>query len=197
MFKKIFVRLCNERGEPPTVVCRKLGLSGAAFSEWNENSVPRRATLERVADYFGVSVEYLLGKQSRQTKIRVPVYGKVAAGIPIEAISDIEDFEELNADEYSVGEYFALKIGGDSMEPRFRRGDTVIVRRQEDVNSGEIAIVLVNGTEATCKKIQKTPGGVMLLSTNPVYEPMFYTNEEVEMLPVQILGKVVELRAKF
>lgn len=197
MFKKNFVRLCNERGEPPTVVCRKLGLSGAAFSGWTENSVPRRATLEKIADYFGVSVEYLLGQKKCKNVLRVPVYGKVAAGIPLEAIEDIEDIEELNADEYPAGDYMALKIGGDSMEPRFRRGDVVIVRLQEDIHNGDVAIVFVNGSEATCKKIQKTPNGILLLSYNPAYEPIFYTNEEVENLPVRILGKVVELRAKF
>ena len=83
------------------------------------------------------------------------------------------------------------------MLPRFTEGDVVIVRLQADVNTGDIAIVLVNGNEATCKKIKKTPEGVMLISTNPDYEPMFYSNQEIAELPVRIWGKVVELRAKF
>ena len=129
--------------------------------------------------------------------VRIPVYGSVAAGIPIEAITDIEDYEEITEDMARTGSFAALKIKGDSMEPRFTAGDVVIVKLQDDVDSGDIAIVLVNGDEATCKKIKKTPEGVMLISTNPNYEPMFYSNREIEEKPVRIWGKVVELRAKF
>jgi repressor LexA len=95
------------------------------------------------------------------------------------------------------GTYIALTIHGQSMEPRMNEGDVVIVRLQEDVESGETAIVMVNGGDSTCKKIKKTPEGVMLISTNPAYEPMFYTNAQIAELPVRILGKVVELRAKY
>ena len=83
------------------------------------------------------------------------------------------------------------------MEPKFSEGDVVIVRKQPDVNSGDIAVVLVNGDDATIKKIKKRPEGVMLIPSNPNYEPMFYSNQEIEELPVVVLGKVVELRAKF
>ena len=76
-------------------------------------------------------------------------------------------------------------------------GDVVIVHLQDDVNTGDIAVVLVNGGEATCKKIKKTPDGVILISTNPDYEPMFFSNQDIVELPVRILGKVVELRCKF
>lgn len=61
MFKEKFIRLCNERGEPPTVVCQKIGVTSSAFSKWTDESVPRRATLMRIADYFQVSTTYLLG----------------------------------------------------------------------------------------------------------------------------------------
>ena len=128
---------------------------------------------------------------------RIPVYGSVAAGIPLEAIQDIEDYEEITEDMARSGKYAALKIKGNSMLPRFTPGDVVIVRLQDDVDNGDIAIVMVNGDEATCKKIKKTPEGVMLISTNPDYEPMFYSNQEIAELPVRIWGKVVELRAKF
>ncbi len=129
--------------------------------------------------------------------VRIPVYGSVAAGIPLEAITDIEDYEEITEEMAKSGKYAALKIKGSSMEPRFTEGDVVIVRLQDDVDNGDIAIVIVNGDEATCKKIKKTPEGVMLISTNPAYEPMFYSNREIEEKPVRIWGKVVELRAKF
>ena len=76
-------------------------------------------------------------------------------------------------------------------------GDIVIVRAQNDCDTGDIAIVLVNGDEATVKRIKKGPEGLMLIPNNPAYEPMYYSNAEIESLPVRVIGKVVELRAKF
>ena len=125
------------------------------------------------------------------------MYGNVAAGIPLEAITDIDEWEEIPEDVAATGEYIALRINGDSMEPRMSRGDVVIVRLQPDVENGDMAIVLINGGEATCKKIQKTPDGILLISINTAYAPMFYSNKQIEELPVRFLGKVVELRAKF
>lgn len=163
-------------------------------------SNPDSETLTAIANLFGVSVDYLVGKQTpskQQPKgVKIPVFGRVAAGIPIDAIEDILDYEEITEDEVSKGEYFALKIKGNSMEPRIYNGDIVIVRRQNDVNNGDIAIVL-DGDDATCKKIKKTPEGVFLQSLNPNYEAMYYSNKEIENRPILILGKVVECRSKF
>ena len=128
---------------------------------------------------------------------KIPVLGDVAAGIPIEAITDIVDYEELPISMASTGEYFGLRIKGASMEPRMREGDVVIVRKQDDVESGDVAVVMVNGDSATVKKIKKGPSGITLIPNNPVFDTMFYTNDEIQSLPVRILGKVVELRAKF
>lgn len=75
-------------------------------------------------------------------------------------------------------------------------GDVVIVRLQDTIETGDTAIVIVNGDEATCKRIKKTQDGIILISNNPEYEPMFYTNKQIEELPVRVFGKVVELRAK-
>lgn len=136
-------------------------------------------------------------EENPSTPVRIPVLGRVAAGIPIEAVEDILDYEEISADMASKGDYFALQIQGNSMEPRICQNDVVIVRCQPSVESGEIAVVLVNGENATCKKIIKQPNGISLVSLNPAYPPMFYTNEEITSLPVTILGKMVELRGKF
>ncbi len=132
------------------------------------------------------------------TSVKIPVLGLVAAGIPIEAITDVLDHEELPAHMFRDGsEFFALRLKGDSMEPRMKSGDVVIVRRQETCDSGDIAIVCVNGDEATCKKVLIQPNGITLLPLNPSFEPIYYTASEIESRPVRILGKVVELRAKF
>ena len=128
---------------------------------------------------------------------RIPVLGRVAAGVPLEAITDIDDWEEIPEKLAETDEYFALTIHGDSMEPKMNEGDVVIVRRQPDVESGDIAIVRVNGYDATCKKVVKQDGGILLVGLNPSFTPIFYSKEDIESLPVQIDGKVVELRAKF
>ena len=161
---------------------------------------PDYDTLKKIADYFEVSTDYLIGReeQTEQRKgIRIPVLGHVAAGIPIEAIEDILDYEEITEDEARLGEYFALKIKGHSMEPTISNGDVVIVIRQQTVDNGDIAIVLVDGEEATCKKIKMTPEGVMLIPLNQNDDTMFYSNKEIEDKPVSIIGKVVECRKKF
>lgn len=133
----------------------------------------------------------------RKKGIKIPVLGRVAAGIPVEAVQDVIDYEEIDEEMAKTGEFFALQIKGDSMEPRIKSGDVVIVRKQDVVDSGEIAIVMVNGDDATCKKFVKHKNGVSLVSMNPAYTPMFYTMDEVESLPVRVLGRVMELRAKF
>lgn len=128
--------------------------------------------------------------------IRVPVLGRVAAGIPLDAVEEIMGYEDISSVRYSSGEYFGLEIKGQSMEPKISDGDVVIVRKQSDVDSGDIAVVLVNGDAATVKKIKKSQQGVTLIPNNPAYEPIYYSNKEIESLPVSIIGKVVELRAK-
>lgn len=76
-------------------------------------------------------------------------------------------------------------------------GDVVIVRQQDDAESGDIVIAMVNGDDATCKRLRKYRDGIELISINPAYQPMFFSNEEIQEKPVKIIGKVVELRGKF
>lgn len=135
--------------------------------------------------------------QPRDKGVRIPVLGRVVAGIPIEAIEEIIDWEEIPQKMAATGKFFALRVCGHSMEPTILEGDVVIVRQQEDVDSGDIAIVLVNGDEATVKRVKKQKDGITLIATNTsVYEPHFYSNQEIHDLPVRVVGKVEELRRK-
>lgn len=129
--------------------------------------------------------------------VKINVLGKVAAGTPIEAIEDIIGTEEIPEDMAVTGTFFGLRIHGDSMEPKISDGDIVIVRQQDDAESGDTVIVSINGTDATCKRLRKYRDGIELISTNPSYEPMFFSNEDIVNKPVKIIGKVVELRCKF
>lgn len=129
--------------------------------------------------------------------VKIPVLGRVAAGIPIEMIEDVLDYEEITEDMARHGEYFALKIQGDSMSPRIWNNDVVIVKQQDDAENGDIVIATINGDDAVCKRLQKYNDGIALISLNPQYEPIYLKKEDVEKKPVRIIGKVVELRGKF
>lgn len=124
----------------------------------------------------------------------IPIYGRVAAGIPFEVDSNIEGYVPLPEDMSSNGDFFALRITGNSMEPRIWDGDTVIVRKQSTAANKDIVIVLIDGHEATCKELQRHGDGITLIGMNPVaYEPQFFTAKEIEELPIEILGKVVRV----
>ena len=161
--------------------------------------------IQALADYFHINKSNLIEDQTNATRstthikaVRIPVLGRVAAGIPIDAVEEIIDFEEIHPDMAATGEFFALKIKGDSMEPRISEGDVVIVREQSDVESGDVAIILVNGDDATVKKLMKYDNGtISLVAFNPAYQPMIFTPQQVKELPVEVIGKVVELRGKF
>lgn len=137
------------------------------------------------------------GTKHKKPGVTINVLGRVAAGTPIEAIEDIIDTEEITEEMAATGEFFGLLIDGDSMEPKMSKGDVVIVRQQDDAESGDTVIVTVNGTDATCKRLRKYRDGIELISTNPSYEPIFFSNEDIENKPVRVIGKVVELRCKF
>ena len=201
MFNERLKTLRIQRKMTQSELAKKIYISQPAYSKYEVGTAsPNPETLSKIADALDVSVDYLLGSDSQPARpgyIRVPVLGRVSAGIPIDAIEEVIDWEDISAEAAGDGEYFGLQIKGHSMEPKISDGDVVIVRRQPDVDSGDIAVVLVNGDDATVKRIKKSPQGVTLIPSNPAYEPMYYTNAEIESLPVQILGRVVELRAKF
>lgn len=176
-------------------------MNKSTLSRYENNlQVPIYTVVVNLANLFNVSVDYLSCNANNEPKpkgVKIPVLGYVRAGIPIDAVEEILDYEEITQEMAAQGEHFGLQIKGDSMEPKFSDGDVVIVRKQSDIDNSDIAVVLVNGNDATIKKIKKRPDGIMLIPTNPAYEVMFYNNSEIESLPISIIGKVVELRAKF
>ena len=183
-------------------VGKQIGVSDRVLGYYeSDNRFPKdEKILKALASLYNVTVDYLLGESQHENgnKALIPVLGTVQAGIPIEAVEDIIDYEELHPSMLEHGEeYFALQVKGDSMQPKMDAGDVVIVRKQSDVAHGDTAIVLVNGSEATIKRVLKQEAGIMLAPNNPAYETKFYSNKEIADLPVVILGKVVELRAKF
>ena len=186
-------------GKTRREMCQLLGVSYMTFSDWvNAKKYPRIDKIEKMARLFNIQKSDLVEQpKKKRNAFRVPVLGSVPAGIPIEAVEEILDWEEISEEMARCGEYFALRIKGDSMEPRMKDGDVVIVRRQDQVDNGEIAVVRINGNDATVKKFYRRESGITLVGLNPAFEPLTFTPEEAERLPVRVIGKVVELRAKF
>ncbi len=185
-------------------MCDALGVKYTTFTDWVKgNSYPRIDKIELMANYFGISKADLVEDHTKYENTlskkgtTIKIYGRVAAGIPLEAIEDFIEEEEIPEELARTGEFFGLKINGDSMEPDIHNGDTVIVKRQNDAESDEIVIALVNGNDGVCKRLKKYADSIALISLNPNYEPMYFSQEEIEEKPVKIIGKVVELRRKF
>ena len=127
----------------------------------------------------------------------VLVYGTIPAGIPMECIEDIIDTEEISSEMLKGGkQYFGLKIKGNSMETEYHDGDIIICEKVDNCENGDECIVTVNGNDGTFKKVLKNENGIILQPLNPSFQPVVYTNEQIEKLPVKIIGKVVELRRK-
>lgn len=192
--------LRSQRKETQADVAKILGIDRTTYAKYESGaSEPSFEMLQRIARHYGVTVGYIMGEQEPPSSgaVSIPVLGDVAAGIPIDAIENIVDYEEIDTAMASTGEFFGLRIKGSSMEPRIKENDVVIVRKQDDADTGDTAVVLVNGESATVKRIKKEPSGLSLIPNNPAYDIKFYSAEEVDSLPVHIIGKVVELRGKF
>lgn len=181
-------------------LANKIGVARSTIAMYESaGSEPDLQTVSKLANLFNVSVDFFLGKDdsSLDKNYRIPVLGVIPAGVPIEAIEDIFDYEELSPKMLKGGkEYFALKIKGDSMSPKYLDGDVVIFLKEDCAESNDDCCVYVNGYDATFKKIKLNQTGIVLQPINTNYEPMFFNNEQIESLPVRIIGKAVEIRRK-
>lgn len=205
--KKIFSKNLNHyislSNKTQKEIADSIDVSPQTFNTWCQGiAIPRMGKVQRLADYFNVGKSDLIDDKpfsntNKSKGVTINVLGRVAAGIPIEAIENIIDTEEITEELARTGDFFGLQIHGDSMEPRIYEGDIVIVRQQDDAESGDVVIAMVNGNDATCKRLRKYRDGIELISNNPSYAPMFFSNEEILSKPVKIIGKVVELRGKF
>lgn len=199
--KNILYTLRKEKGLTQEKVAQYLNTVHSSYNRMENNDIEKISSeyLKKLSTLYNVSIDYLLGQENNKKErgIQIPVLGTIPAGIPIEAIEEILDYEEIPQSMAQKGDYFGLKVRGDSMAPRIQSGDIVIVRKQETAESGDICVVMVNGFDATLKQIKRDYNGISLVPFNPDYKPMFYSNKDIEELPIKIIGKVVELRGKF
>ena len=183
-------------------VASKLGIDRSTYAKYETGqSEPNLEMINKISTLYDTSLDLLITGTSAPTSTGgkwIPVLGEVAAGIPIEAVEDIVDYEEIDAALAATGDFFGLRVKGSSMEPRIREGDVVIVRKQDDADTGDTVVVMVNGDSATVKRIKKEPdGSLVLIPNNPAYDAQHFSPAEIADKPVHIIGKVVELRGKF
>lgn len=184
-----------------TALAKKIGVSQSTLSYWERGDFePDHDSLIKIADFFEVSIDYLLGRtseiSSRDKGVKIPVLGRIAAGVPLEAIEDILDYEEI-PESWTTGgrEYFALKIRGDSMAPKYLNDDIVIFLKSADCASGTDCAVIVNGDDAVFKRVIKQEAGMLLQPLNTTnYESRFYGADEIERLPLRVIGVAREIR---
>lgn len=204
----------TELGITQKEVADFVGVSEATVSRWESGHIDnmRRDRIAALSKILRLSPLAIMGIDDTDLStrlpdmvpidartFRVPIVGRVAAGRPIVADEEIIGYEYID-NKYSKDghEYFGLRIVGKSMEPTIMDGDIVIVRRQNYVENGEIAIVLIDGEEATAKEVKESADGITLIGHNAaVYTPHFYSAQEVKNLPVQIIGRVVQSIRKF
>ena len=206
MFKERFIKLCNERSIAPTVVCKEIGLTGTSYSKWTDTSIPRKATLYKLADYFGVTVDYLLGNTvdvnektpiestnaimlDGQNIFNIPIYENASAGFGAMAIDLVVDYLPLYfSSVQEARETICIIVRGDSMYPKIEDGDLIQVHKQSTVESGQVGVVLIDGEEAFVKKIVYGETWIELHSFNPMYKTMRFNGSDA--LRIQILGVV-------
>ena len=181
-------------------LARMLSVSQQTIGSWEVNrTTPPPEMIVKISKVLCISAGLLLdASNDSQQVLRIPVLGNIPAGIPIQAIEDVLDYEEAPLD-WSAGgrEYFALKIKGDSMSPDYVDGDVVIFLASDDCDSGDDCAVIINGDDAAFKKVIKHMDGVVLQPINTTsYAPAFFSNAEIESLPVRVIGVAEEIRRK-
>lgn len=189
-------RIMNRQNKNQNDVIKDLGIKQSTFSDWYLGKrIPRMNVIFQLAEYFKVDIRDLIDEPKLNRGNRIPIFAKIPAGIPIELIEDIVDYEELDPKMFTGDkEYFGVRVSGDSMYPEYRDKDILIVQKTSDCESGQDCIVMINGNDGTFKRVKKTEEGIILQPLNPNYEIKFYSNKEIEELPIKIIGVVKEIR---
>lgn len=192
MFWESFFTLCTDRGVSPSQVSAELNLSSGAITKWKNGASPRPATIRKLADYFAVPVEYLLGTLPDTVRPvemkKVPILGQIACGRPIFADEERGEYADAPVD---VKADLCLTVKGDSMEGAgIRDGDLVFIRKQLTVDNGDIAAVIIND-EATLKRWYYYPEEqkLVLRPENPAYDPIVLAGKD--MASAYCLGRAV------
>lgn len=201
MFWEKYYNLCLQKGVSPNAAAKEMKISSGAVTEWKKGRVPQMPTLKKIADYFNVSTEFLLGNEKEgaeasnasfldTTGVRmIPVYESVSAGFGTVAQNCIAEYMPIYiANAHEASETLCIKVQGNSMSPMIENGDIIQIHKQTSVDSGSLAVVLVDDDDAFVKKIIYGESFVELHSINPQYKPIRF--EGADILRVRVVGLV-------
>ena len=200
VFSKNLRRLLSERDMTQYRLAEYLGVSKGAVNKWYiGGGMPRMSKIDEIANVLNVDKAELLDDKPVYPnavsigKYKIPVVGNVAAGSPIYADEEVMEYIDYPKNPEGV---FGLYVHGDSMTPRIHDGDIVLVDQNAIYADGDIVVATVNGEDGCCKRLKMYKDGISLISLNTAYEPMYYSKQEVNDLPVRIVGRVVEIRSR-
>lgn len=188
--------VCKAKQDKLDIIARILNVSEAWLMGYDVD-MDREWFPDNKEDLTNITIDNARYIETTTKTVKIPILGKVPAGVPIEAIEDIIGYEEIPASMLRDGNnYFSLKIDGDSMYPDYKTGDIIIIRQQSDCNSGDDCVVMVNGDDATFKRVVKQEKSIILKPLNNEYEPYYFDEYEIMTKPVKIIGVAVEVRRK-
>ena len=202
--KKIFSENLKKQaaiaGENQPDIAEVLGVTKSAVNAYfTGNKMPRMDRIKKLADHFGCNVSDLVDDKSIEdqvTAVAIPVLGTVPAGVPIEAIQDILGYEEIPKIIADTGEFFCLRVEGNSMYPLLYSGEIIVIKKQETADNGDIVVALVDNEETTVKRLKKMSDGIILEAENPEYNSLYFNEKQIQNEKVKIIGKAVESRKK-
>ncbi len=202
--KKIFSENLKKQaaiaGENQPDIAEVLGVTKSAVNAYfMGNKMPRMDRIKKLADHFGCNVSDLVDDKSIEdqvTAVAIPVLGTVPAGVPIEAIQDILGYEEIPKIMADTGEFFCLRVEGNSMYPLLYSGETIVIKKQETAENGDIVVALVDNNDTTVKRLKKVSDGIILEAENPEYNSLYFNEKQIRNEKVKIIGKAVESRKK-
>lgn len=193
-FKEYLKRYKEKMGISNEYIASQLGVNRSTVTRWlkGDTKVTNPEVIEKLSFILGVDVESLINSEERYEK---PVLGEIKAGYDLLIDENFEGYEQVTQDDYYRGDFF-LRVVGDSMSgAHIHDGDLLYVKKCNDVPSGTIAVVLINRCEVTVKKVIKKEGLLILEPANPSVDVRYYSQEEVESLPVEIIGKALYSRS--
>lgn len=199
---KIFDDLLKTNKTTVYKVSKATGISASTFTDWkNGRSAPKMDKIKLIADFFGVSLEYMLSgcatadTAARPTGKRIPIIGEIRAGSPIITNETLLGYEKAEVSE--PDEYFYLRVQGDSMKNiGMVEGSLVLFRKQQYAEDGDIVACLVGGDSATVKRFRRVKKYIYLMPENEEYSPIKLTTDDFESGEARILGVACEIKIK-
>ena len=197
MFGEKLRSLRKDHGMTQVDLANALDLDKSSIAKYESAGIiPSVDTLQKISALFNVSIDYLLNAPFGDINnvVNVEIIGTVVAGrdgiATYEFLGISQAININNKDEYKY-----LKVRGDSMAPQILEGDLALVRLQPDIDSGDLAVVIIGGEEGVIKKVQKTDNSISLISFNPMYDTRVFVGKDMEQL--QIFGKVVKVERSY